>query len=170
MLLPTDKMNVEQVKITTPSDREVLMTRAFAAPRSLVFEALTTPALVRQWYGPPGWTLLVCEMDVRVGGQFRFVLRRPEGRNIGQRGIYREVTPPDRYVNTESWDDWDAGECLVTTVLIEDGDRTIFSSRMLFPTKEVRDTVLKSGMEPIASALYDKLAALLATAVSSSGR
>jgi uncharacterized protein YndB with AHSA1/START domain len=149
--------NSETLKITTPTDREVVVTRVFDAPRRLVFDALTKPELLKRWYGQSGWTLVVCEVDLRVGGAFRFVSRRAEGRDVGQRGIYREVIPAERIVYAESWEDWDAGETLVTTVLVEQGGRTTLTSTALFPSREVRDTVLKSGMERGAAELYDKL-------------
>jgi len=150
------------VIITTPSDREVVLERVFDAPRELVFDALTKPDLLRRWYGPAGWSLIGCEIDLRVGGKWRFVSRRPDGKTIGQHGVYREIVPGQRLVNTESWEDWDPGETLVTVELTERGGKTTLRSTALFPSKEVRDTVLKSGMEPGAAELYDKLAALLA--------
>src|SRR5688572_1439218 len=107
-------MTVETLTITTPSDREVTMTRRFDAPRALVFEALTTPELLRRWYGPDGWELVVCEIDLRVGGAWRFLGRTQEGREVGQYGTYLEVEPSERIVQTERWEDWDPGETLVT--------------------------------------------------------
>lgn len=148
--------------ITTPSDREVTLTRVFDAPSQVVFDALTKPELLRRWYGPTGWTLSVCEIDLRVGGAWRFVVRRPDGKAIGQLGIYREIESPQRIVNTEAWEDWDAGECLVTTLLTENEGWTTLQSTILFPSKEVRDTVVKAGLEHGASESYDKLAEVLA--------
>jgi uncharacterized protein YndB with AHSA1/START domain len=101
----------QTLKVTTPSDREVVMTRVFNAPRNLVFDALTRPDLLKRWYGPVGWSLVACEIDLRVGGGWRFVTRRPDGREIGQRGVYREIVPPERLVNTESWEDWNPARC-----------------------------------------------------------
>ena len=153
----------ETVTVSTPSDREVVMTRAFHAPRALVFDSLTKPELLKRWYGPVGWTLDVCDIDLKVGGKWRFVARRPDGKAIGQRGVYREIIVGERLVNTESWEDWDPGECLVTTVLTERRGITTFTSTILFPTREARDTVVKSGLEKGASQSYDKLAELLAS-------
>ena len=150
--------------ITTPTDREVVLTRVFDAPRALVFEALTTPALLARWYGPIDWTLAVCDIDLRVGGAWRFVVKRPDGKAIGQRGVYNEIVPGERLVYSESWEDWDAGETLVTTMLTERNGITTFSSTILFPSREVRDTVVKSGLERSASQSYDKLADVLASA------
>lgn len=149
--------------ITTPTDREVVLTRAFDAPRTLVFEALTTPKLLARWYGPVDWTLDVCYIDLRVGGAWRFVVKRPDGKAIGQRGVYREIVPGERLVYSESWEDWDAGETLVTTTLTEHNGVTTFSSTILFPSREVRDTVVKSGLERGAAQSYAKLAEVLAS-------
>jgi uncharacterized protein YndB with AHSA1/START domain len=139
------------------------MTRVFNAPRSLVFDALTKPELLERWYGPRGWSLVVCEIDLRVGGVWRFVTRRPDGKQIGQRGVYREIVRPERLVNTESWEDWNPGEVLVTTVLVEQGGETTFTSTLLFPSQEVRDTLLESGMTSGAAETYDRLAEYLAS-------
>lgn len=103
----------------------------------------------------------MCEIDLRVGGAWRFVSRRPGGKDVGQRGVYREVGPPARLVNTESWEDWNAGELLVTTTLVEDGGKTSFTSTVLFPSREVRDKLLESGMKHGAEANYGRLAELL---------
>jgi uncharacterized protein YndB with AHSA1/START domain len=155
--------NTGEVEITTPTERETMLTRVFDAPRNLVFDALTKPELLKRWYGLPGWSMVVCEVDFRVGGAFRFVSRRENGKDVGQRGVYREIVPPERIVNTEWWEDWNPGECLVTTVLIERGGKTTLTSTTLYPSQEVRDTILNSGLKPGASALYDKLAELLAS-------
>src|SRR5215468_4400589 len=95
--------------IATPSDREVSLTRIFDAPAELVFQSLTQPEWLRRWYGPTGWTLVVCEIDLSVGGAWHFVVQRPDGKRIGQLGVYQEIVKNERIVNTESWEDWDAG-------------------------------------------------------------
>jgi uncharacterized protein YndB with AHSA1/START domain len=151
------------LRVTTPSERELVMTRVFEAPRNLVFDALTRPELLRRWYGPVGWSLVVCEIDLRVGGSWRFVSRRPDGKEVGQGGVYREIAPPERLVNTESWEDWNPGELLVTAVLVEHGGKTTYTSTVLFPSQEVRDTLLKAGMTNGAAETYDKLAECLAS-------
>ena len=152
------------LQITTPTECEVVLSRVFDAPTDLVFDALTQPDLLRRWYGPAGWTLEVCDIDLQVGGKWRFVLRRPDGKMIGQYGVYREIVPGRRLVNTESWEDWDPGETLVTTTLAEENGRTIFTSTMLFPSREVRDTVVKGGLEHSAADIYDRLEELLKAA------
>jgi uncharacterized protein YndB with AHSA1/START domain len=154
------------LQITTPTEREVVVTREFDAPRRLVFDALTTPDLLKRWYGPSGWSLVVCEIDLKVGGAFRFVSRRADGKDIGQRGVYREIAAPERLVNTEWWEDWNPGEVLVTTVLREQGGKTALTSTSLFPSQEVRDIILKSGLQQGATELYDKLDECLASIIS----
>jgi uncharacterized protein YndB with AHSA1/START domain len=151
------------LQVTMPSERELALTRVFNAPRNLVFDALTKPELLKRWYGPTGWSLVVCEIDLRVGGAWRFVGRRPDGKEIGQKGVYREIVPPERLVNTESWEDWDPGEVLVTTVLVEQGGKTTLTSTSLFPSQEVRDTLIKFGMTSGAAETYDKLDEVLAS-------
>jgi len=157
-------MDLKTLTITTPSDREVMLTREFDAPATMVFDALTNPEWLKRWYGPAGWTLVVCDIDLQVGGAWRFVVRQPAGKEIGQRGVYQEIDRPNRIVNTESWEDWDAGETLVTTVLTESDGKTIFQCAILFPSQEVRDTVVKAGLEHGAKEGYDKLAEVLAAA------
>jgi uncharacterized protein YndB with AHSA1/START domain len=90
------------LKVSLPTEQEVVMTRVFDAPRRLVFEALTKPELLKCWFGPRGWSLVVCEADLKVGGAWRWVLRGPDGRDMGMRGVYQEITPPERLVSTES--------------------------------------------------------------------
>lgn len=155
--------NTGTLKVTTPTDREIVLTRVFDAPRRMVFDAFTKPELLRRWFGPRGWELVVCEIDLRVGGTFRFVLRGPDGRDMGMRGVYREITPPERSVHMESFDDY-PGESQVTTVLVEQGGRTTMTATVLYPSREVRDIVISTGMEHGAAESYDKLAELLASA------
>ena len=150
-------MNTITLHVATPSERELVMTRVFHAPRAMVFDALTKPELVRRWYGPAGWSLVVCDIDLRVGGAWRFVSRRPDGKQIGQRGVYREIVPSERLVNTESWEDWNPGELLVTTTLDEQDATTTLTITLLFPSRDVRDQLIKSGMTNDAAAVYDKL-------------
>lgn len=152
-----------ETTIDTPSEREVTLTRGFEAPRELVFRALTEPDLLKQWYGPSGWQLVVCDVDLRVGGEFHFVSQRPSGKSVGQRGQYREIKVSERLVHTEWWEDWNPGECLVTLQLAERAGQTLLTSTTLFPSRAVRDTILESGMKHSANELHDKLSALLST-------
>ncbi len=159
--------NTGSLQVTTPSDREVTMTRVFDAPRSLLFDALTKPELLRRWFfGPPGWSLVVCEIDLKVGGAFRYEWRGPDGTEMGMRGVYRVIVRPERIDNTESFDfgcEAQSGESLGTLVLDEQGGRTTLTSTVLYPSKEARDAVLASGMEHGVAAGYDRLAELLAS-------
>src|SRR2546423_10783702 len=154
--------NTGTLKVTTPTDREIVLTRVFDAPRRLVYDAFSKPELLRRWFGPRGWSLVVCEVDFRVGGGFRFVLRGPDGRDMGMRGVYRMIVPPERSVHTESFDDY-PGESLVTGVFVEQGGKTTLTATVLYPSQEVRDAVLQAGMEHGAAESYDKLAELLAS-------
>jgi uncharacterized protein YndB with AHSA1/START domain len=154
--------NTGTLQVTTPTDREVVMVRVFNAPRRLVFDAFTKPELLKRWFGPRGWSLKVCEVDLRVGGKWRFVLRREDGREMGMSGVYREIAPPERTVHMESFDDY-PGESQVTMVLAERDGKTTMTATVLYESREVRDAVIKSGMEHGAAETYDKLAELLAS-------
>ena len=146
---------------TTPSDREIQMTRVVDAPRRLVFDAWTKPEHVRQWMlGPDGWSMPVCEIDLRPGGSWHFVWRREDGSEMEMRGVYKEIEPPERIVNTESWGaDWP--ETLNTMVLTEEDGKTTITCTMLYPSKEARDAALQTGMKDGASKSFDRLAAYL---------
>jgi uncharacterized protein (TIGR03086 family) len=157
--------NTGALQVTTPSEREIATTRVFDAPRHLVFDAWTTPELLKRWFhGPPGWSLVACDIDLKVGGAYRFVWHGPDGVEMGMGGVYREVVPPERLVNTESFDEsWYPGEALVTTVLAEQGGRTTLTSTILYESREARDAAISSGMEQGVAASYDRLAELLAS-------
>jgi uncharacterized protein YndB with AHSA1/START domain len=160
--------NTGALQITTPSDREIAMTRVFDAPREMVFEALTRPELLKRWLlGPDGWSLDVCEIDLKVGGAYRYMWRREaDGTEMGMSGVYREIAAPERIVATEVFDQpWYPGEAVGTTVLTEQGGKTTLTSTMLYASQEARDGVLKSGMEDGVGASYDRLAEVLASTV-----
>jgi len=152
--------NTGTLKVTTPSLREIVLTRVFDAPRTMVYDALTQPDLLRRWFGPRGWSLVVCDVDLRVGGKWRFVLQGPGGKKMGMYGVYRELLRPERTVHTESFDDY-PGESIVTGVLVEKAGRTTLTGTVLYQSQEIRDAVIKSGMEHGAAETYDKLAELL---------
>jgi uncharacterized protein YndB with AHSA1/START domain len=160
----TSTQSTETLKITTPSDREVVLTRRFAAPRSLVFEAWTRPELLKRWFGRKGWTLPVCEVDLRVGGAWRYVMRGPDGREMGMRGVYREIAAPERLVYTEAFDDY-PGESVVTGVFEESDGWTLMTHTVLCESQQIRDAILATGMEKGAGETYDRLEELLATLV-----
>src|SRR5215471_4914359 len=143
--------------ITTTTDREITMTRVFDAPRELLFQALTNLALLKRWFGVfSGWALAICEIDLRIGGAFRFVWRNQDGRTMGIHGSYREIVVPERIVHTESFDGY-PGECLVTTVLTEQDGQTTLTTTMVYESKEIRDAALKSNMEKGVKASYENL-------------
>jgi uncharacterized protein YndB with AHSA1/START domain len=148
---------------TTPSDREIVMTRVVDAPRRLVFEAWTNPEHVPDWMlGPEGWTMPVCEIDLRPGGAWHFVWRRSDGTEMEMRGMYKEIAPPKRLVSTESWGgDW--SETLNTLVLSEEDGKTTITLTVLYPSKEARDAASKTGMKEGASESFDRLAEYLRT-------
>jgi uncharacterized protein YndB with AHSA1/START domain len=151
--------------LTARGEREIVMTREFDAPRSLVFDALTRPELLKRWFGVfDGWSLEVCEVDLKVGGSFRYLWRGPDGSAMGMRGVYREIVAPERIVSTESFDEpWYPGEALGTAVLVEHRGRTTLTTTVLYASREARDGVLKSPMESGVARGYDSLDALLAT-------
>jgi len=154
----------ESFKVSTPSDLEVLVERDFDAPRELVFDAFTKPELVRRWLlGPDGWTMPVCEIDLRVGGLYRYVWRKEAtGHEMGMGGVFREVVRPARVVATEKFDEaWYAGEAVDTTVFEEHGSITKVKLTVLYESKEARDTAGRSGMERGMMAGYDRLEQVL---------
>ena len=156
------------LKVTTPTDREIVMTRVFDAPRALVFEALTTPALLKRWFmGPPGWTLEVCEVDLRVGGAYRYLWRGKKG-EMGMGGLFTEITPPERIVATEAFDQgWYPGNnAIVTQALSEKGGKTTLTLTVRYESKDARDAVLKSPATSGVAETYDRLAEFLATQTS----
>jgi uncharacterized protein YndB with AHSA1/START domain len=158
--------NAGTLKVSARGDREIVMTRVFAAPRNLVFEALTRPELVRQWLlGPEGWSMPVCEIDLRVGGKYRYVWRRiSDGKDMSMGGVYREIVAPVRIVATEKFDDpWYQGEAVGTSLLVEQGGKTTLTQSMLYETRETRDAVLKTPMEKGVAVSYDRLANILAS-------
>src|SRR5262245_35139421 len=133
----------DSFKVTTPSDREVLVERDFNAPRDLVFDAFTKPELVRRWLlGPEGWTMPVCEIDLRVGGSYRYVwLKEGTGHRMGMGGTFREVVRPEKLIATEKFDDaWYAGEAVNTTVFEEKRSITKVRLTVLYESKDARDT------------------------------
>lgn len=150
--------------ITTPSDRELVMTREFAASRGMVFDALTKPELVQRWLlGPPGWTMPVCQIDLRVGGKYRYLWRNADGREMGMGGTFKEIVRPSRIVSAELFDeDWTGGETLVTIELVERGGKTTVSTTVRYASREARDGAIQTGMAKGVEAGYERLDELLA--------
>ena len=156
-------MSSGKLKVTTPSDREIAMTRVFDAPRNLVFDAWTKPELLQRWLGVRGgWTMAVCEVDLRVGGAYRYVWRSPNAKEMGMGGVFREIVRPERLVATEVFDDpWYPGEAVDTTVLTEKDGKTTVTTTVLYESREIRDGVLASPMETGVDESYDQLAEIL---------
>jgi len=147
-----------QMTLTLPSDREIVLTRVFDAPRRLVFEALTKPEHVRRWWGWRASTMPVCEMDFRPGGAWRFVQRGPDGKEAAFRGVYREIVPPERIVNTFEFEGLPGHVSVETLTLVERDGKTTLTSTARFDSVEDRDGILRSGMEAGAAETYDRLA------------
>jgi uncharacterized protein YndB with AHSA1/START domain len=146
--------------IAAHSDREIVVTRVFDAPRRLVFDAYTKPELVKKWLlGPYGFSMPVCEIDLRAGGKYRYVWRNDaDGREMGMGGVYREVAPPERIVATEVFDEaWYPGQAVDTIVLAERNGKTTLTQTILYNSRETRDAVLRSPMQTGLAASYDRL-------------
>lgn len=154
--------NSSSFKATTPSDREIVLTRLFDAPRELVFEAMTRPEHVRRWWGnlDQRYSMPVCEIDLRVGGAWRFVGRGPTG-EYGFHGEYREIVRPERLVFTEIYDPFPDVESVVTSLFSTEGSKTRLTVSALYPSLEVRDSVMKTGMADGAATSYDHLEELV---------
>jgi uncharacterized protein YndB with AHSA1/START domain len=153
-------------QVRARGDRELVMTRSFAAPRDLVFEAYTTPALLRRWLGVrAGWEMVVCEIDLRVGGTYRWVWRNAErGIEMGMGGVYREISAPERIVATEKFDEaWYEGEALGTVTFVETAGRTLLTLTVRYATAAARDGVLASPAATGVAEGFEKLAEVLAT-------
>jgi len=150
------------MKLEISSDCEATITHTFAAPRRVVFDALTQPALVQRWYGAAPLTLTVCEADLRIGGTWRQVLRAPDGSEHGFTGVYRVLEPPARIVRTERYEALGPGhEILATLTLAEDDARTTLTIALAYPSRADRDGHLRSGMEGGMRASFERLADLL---------
>ena len=162
-------MTMDKAQVTLPSDREVKVTRSFKAARPLVFRAFTEPALVQRWLlGPPGWSMPICEMDVRVGGRYRWRWRSDkDASEFGFTGTFREVQPPSRLVHTEAFDPGSVGgeypgsEAVVTVTFTEHGDLTTVTSLIDFGSKEARDAAIATGMTDGMEQSYQLLDELL---------
>jgi uncharacterized protein YndB with AHSA1/START domain len=154
----------DSFNMSTPSDREIQVTRDFDASRRMVFDAFTKPELVRRWLlGPPGWTMPLCEIDLRVGGAYRYAWRSEhDGSQMAVGGVFREVVAPARLVATERFDDaWYPGDAIVTTEFVETRGITRATLTVLYASRDARDTARRSGMEHGIAAGYDRLEGLL---------
>jgi uncharacterized protein YndB with AHSA1/START domain len=152
--------NSRRFNITAHGEREIVVTRVFDAPMRLVFDAYTKPELVKRWLlGPDGWSMPVCEIDLRVGGKFRYVwISNSDGHQMGMGGVYREVVAPNQIVATEVFDEaWYPGEAVDTIVLAERDGKTTLTQTILYNSRETRDAVLKSPMQYGMGMSYDRL-------------
>lgn len=153
-----------ELTLGTPSHSEILLQREFEAPRDAVFQALTEPNVLRRWLlGPPGWTMTICEVDLRPEGRYRYVWRHDaDGATMGMGGEYREVTQPEHIVATECFDEpWYPGEAISMLELREENGRTIVANMLRYESQAARDVVLQSGMDHGVAASYDRLEKLL---------
>lgn len=158
MVASSSAVNSGSFKVTTPSDQEIRLTRLFNAPRHLVFEAMSQPEHVKRWWGRlgDGYSVPVCEIDLRIGGRWRFVNRHPKG-EAAFHGEYQEIAPPDRLVFTEIFEDFPDSPSLVTAELTEEHGQTRLTATIKYPSLEVRDMVIASGMASGAATSYDRL-------------
>jgi uncharacterized protein YndB with AHSA1/START domain len=159
-------MYPDSFEMSAPGDREIRVTRLFNAPRALVFEAFTKPELVQRWLlGPAGWTMPICEIDLRVGGASRYLWRHEKtGSEIGLTGVFMEIVRPERLVATERAT-WNAEEAIGTTVFTQEGSLTRMTLTMLYATTEARDAARRSGMDHGMAASYDRAEELLGSLV-----
>jgi uncharacterized protein YndB with AHSA1/START domain len=162
-MVVSNAVNSASFQVSTPSEQEVRMTRLFNAPRGLVFEVMSKPEHVKQWWGRlgEGYSVPVCEIDLRVGGKWRFVNRHPKG-EVCFYGEYREINPPGRLVFTEIFEQYPDTVSVVTTELTMEGKQTRLTATVKYPSREVRDLVLGTGMEHGAGISYDHLEEVLA--------
>ncbi|WP_157468108.1 SRPBCC family protein [Edaphobacter aggregans] len=154
-----------KLKLAAMGDREIVMTREFNAPRKLLFDAWTKPELLKRWLaGPEGWTMTLCEIDLEVGGSYRYEWTHQNGQKMGMGGVYREIVPAERIVATEKFDEsWYPGGAIVTTTLNEKGGVTTVETTVTYDSQEARNGVLRSPMDTGVAASYDRLEGLLAT-------
>ena len=148
-----------QVNVVASGEKAILITRSFKAPRNLVFDAMSKPEMMKQWFhGPPGWTLTTCEMELRVGGTYRWVWTNGKGHEMGMGGTVLEVDPPSRFKTTEKFDDaWYEGEAENTLVLTEENGVTLMSLTVEYGSTKARDGVLAGPMASGMDASYDRL-------------
>ena len=152
------------LNVTTRDDREIVLSRSFNAPSSLVFDAWTKPELLVRWYGARGWYLVGCDVDLRVGGTWRFVSKGPDDSIMAQSGVYQEIEAPDRLRYTEMFDNQSyPGETLVTHVFVERSARTTVTSTLRYPSRNARDIVLRYPMARGVGEGFDRLDELLRT-------
>ena len=168
----TSTATPSKVKVAAHGDRAILITRSFNAPRELVFDAMSKPALIKQWLnGPPGWNMTTCKVDLRVGGKYRYVWGNQASQEMGLSGVYKEVVRPERIVNTEVFEPaWYPGEALSTTVLTEKKGTTLITITARYDSRKIRDEILASPMEGGLEFSFQELDALLAKKIASGSK
>jgi uncharacterized protein YndB with AHSA1/START domain len=151
------------LQISTPTDLDVVITRVLDAPRGIVFDAFTKPDIVRRWLlGPPGWTMPVCEIDLRVGGKYRYVWESADGQRMAMGGTFKEIVRPSRMVATQLFDeDWTGGETLVMTEIVEQKGKSTVTTTVHYASRDARDAALQTGMAQGMEAGYERLDDLL---------
>lgn len=157
-----NKANDNSLSLSFPSDKELLIVRAFDAPRKLLFEAITKPEHVRNWYGPSSLTIKICEIDLKVGGKWRYVLQAPDGSEYAFSGEYLEIVPPERLVSTEWYEAIPGADYVATITLEEKNGKTIFRNLLRYKSQEHRDGHVASGMESGMRESYGRMDELLA--------
>jgi len=163
--------NGKTLNVATPSDTEIVMTRAFDAPRGLVFDAYTRPAMLRGWLGGAEWTIDVCEVDLRVGGDYRWTWHNAKGKQICERGTYREIVPGARIVAASAFDEpWYPGNCVETIAFASQGDATVLTTTLRYDTREARDIALNAGLTRGLTESYERLDAVLAASTPAESR
>lgn len=157
--------NSHTFELAPRGEREIVVTRVFDAPKKLVYRAFTEPALVKRWMnGPGGYSMPVCDIDLRVGGSYRYVWKSDkDGSEMGLVGEFREIVPGERIVRTETFQGaWSPGETVGTVELKESGGKTTVTTTVVYASKQVRDGMLKSGMKEGMAMSYDRLEEILA--------
>ncbi|MEO8632745.1 MAG: SRPBCC family protein [Chloroflexota bacterium] len=150
-----------ETTLSLPSDREILMTRKFDAPREVVWETITDPELIPQWYGFARDATVVKKMDVRPGGQWQYITRTSGGEVVDFHGTYREVVAPEKLVYSFLFGDMPEGDGFVEITLVEQDGVTELRDRGVFNSKEERDAIIASGMESGARETYERLSELI---------
>jgi uncharacterized protein YndB with AHSA1/START domain len=161
--VPREELMPAPLNVSEFGDTDIVIERSFDAPRAHVFEAMTRPSLLKRWLGPRSWRLDICDIDLKVGGAYRFVMRSADGTEMGWGGIYEEIVAPERIVHSELFDqDRTGGETLVTAELTEEDGKTTVRTTIQYASMEARDAVMRSPMASGIAESYDRLDKVLA--------
>jgi uncharacterized protein YndB with AHSA1/START domain len=154
-------MSKHSLEVTTPNPTDIVMTRAFDAPWQMVYDAMTRPELIKRWWGAKRGELVACEYDLRVGGKWRHVFRA-NGQDMVFAGEFRELNAPTRMVHTERF--MDSPDSIITTTFVEKAGKTTMTAVIHYPSQEIRDAVIATGMTTGAGESYDALNDMLTEA------